>query len=129
MKGTLKVPEIGGLTFSPGTYTSGSSINIAAGTVTLDASSFTNKDDAVFIFNAVSTLTTSAGSEIVLTGGAKKENVFWYLGTALTMGADSTLVGNVYAGSAITIGTNGRIVGRAIAQTAVTCETACIIDA
>jgi hypothetical protein len=56
------------------------------------------------------------------------ENVFWVLGTALTMGADSILLGNVLAGSAITIGTNGKIMGRAIAQTAVTCETACYIE-
>jgi hypothetical protein len=64
----------------------------------------------------------------VLAGGAKKDNVFWVLGTALTMGADSILVGNVLAGSAITIGTNGSIKGRAIAQTAVTCETGCSIE-
>jgi hypothetical protein len=125
--GKTMLAEMGGVTFTPGVYTHESSINIAATNpeVYLDA-----KGDAraVFIFNAGTTLTTSAKSRIVLLNGAKKENVFWILGTALTMGADSILVGNVLAGSAITIGTNAKIVGRAIAQTAVTCETACTIE-
>jgi hypothetical protein len=124
--GEPKLAEIGGMTFIPGLYTYGSSINIALANpmVYLDAG---GDPDAVFIFNAGSTLTTCANSKIVLLNGARIENVFWVLGTALTMGADSILVGNVLAGSAITIGTNGIIMGRAIAQTAVTCETACTI--
>jgi cytoskeletal protein CcmA (bactofilin family) len=119
--------EIGGMTFKAGIHTFGSSINIVATspTVTLDGDGDAN---AVFIFNAGSTLTTSAFSKIELVNGARKENVYWYLGSALTMGANSILVGNVYTGSAITIGTNGKIDGRAIAQTAVTCETACCIE-
>jgi hypothetical protein len=120
--------EMGGVRFGPGLHTHGSSINIALAnpTVYLDAGDL--GEDAVFIFNAGSTLTTCAGSKIVLENGAKEENVFWFLGTALTMGANSTLVGNVFAGSAITMGTRATIEGRAIAQTAVTCETACTIE-
>jgi hypothetical protein len=114
------------VTFKAGVHTHGSAINIAATnpTIYLDAEGDPN---AVFIFIAGTTLTTSAKSEIVLINGASKENVFWFLGTALTMGADSTLVGNVFAGTAITMGTNAKISGRAIAQTAVICETACTI--
>jgi hypothetical protein len=105
----------------------GQQINIALASpvVTLDAG---GNPDSVFIFVAGSTLTTCANSEIVLRNGAKAENVYWVLGTALTMGADSVLVGNVLAGSAITIGTNGKICGRAIAKTAVTCETHCTVE-
>jgi hypothetical protein len=124
--GTNMLAEMGGLTFTAGVHTHGSAINIALASpkVYLDAQGDPN---AEFIFNVGSTLTTCAKSEIVLQGGAKAENVYWFLGTALTMGADSILRGNVLAGSAITIGTNGKIVGRAIAQTAVTCETACTV--
>jgi hypothetical protein len=119
--------EMGGETFLPGIYSYGEGINIALTNpmVVLDAE---GDADAVFIFHAGTTLTTCAGSHIELLNGAKVENVFWVLGTALTMGANSILVGTVLAGSAITIGTNGEIVGRAIAQTAVTCETACTVD-
>jgi hypothetical protein len=125
--GTTMVAEMGGKTFSPGVHTHGSAINIASTNpkVYLDAK---GDPDAVFVFNVGTTLTTCAGSEIVLLDGARKDNVFWVLGTALTMGADSILVGSVLAGSAITMGTNASIMGRAIAQTAVTCETHCTIE-
>jgi hypothetical protein len=72
---------------------------------------------------------TCAASSFNLINGAKAENVFWVLGTSLTMGNDSTLVGNVLAGSAITINRNGVLLGRAIPQAALTCATNCDIDA
>jgi hypothetical protein len=124
--GTSILPEMGGKTFTPGVYShpTALSISLVNPVVTLDAQ---GNPDAVFIFNAGTTLVTCAKSKIVLTGGAKAENVFWVLGTALTLGADSQFVGTVLAGSAITIGTNGVIEGKAIAQTAVTCETGCVV--
>jgi hypothetical protein len=130
MSGTTMLAEMRGLTFTSGVYVHGSAINVALSTgsstkVYLDAEGVPN---AQFVFNIGTTLTTSANSEVVLLNGARADNVFWVLGTALTLGADSILVGNVLAGSAITMGTNAKIFGRAIAQTAVTCETACIVD-
>jgi hypothetical protein len=121
------VAEMGGVVFTPGVHTHEESINIASAnpTVYLDGE---GDPDSVFIFVAGSTLTTCAQSEIVLVNSARPENVYWVLGTAVTMGADSILVGNVLAGSAITIGTNGKIIGRAISQTAVTCQSACRIE-
>jgi len=122
--GVNMIAEMGGMTFTPGTYTHGSAINIALANpiVTLDGE---GDENAVFIFIAGSTLTTCAFSQIVLQNGANAENVFWVLGTSLTMGADSIMVGTFLAGSAVTIGTNGKIWGRVIAQTGVTC-TGCI---
>ena len=118
--------EMGGVTFTPGVYTHGTAITIALTnpTVYLDAQ---DDENAVFIFVAGTTLTTCAGSNIVLLNGAKADRVYWVLGTALTMGAGSSLKGTVLAGTAITIGTNGDICGRAIAQSAVTCETRCTV--
>jgi hypothetical protein len=125
--GTTMLAEMGGVTFLPGVHIHGSSINIALTNpiVYLDAR---GDSSAEFIFNIGTTLTTCANSEIVLLNGAKSDNVFWILGTALTMGAESTLVGNVLAGSAITFGTMGNLLGGAIARTAVTCETACTVE-
>jgi len=118
--------EMGGVTFTPGVYKHGTAITIALAnpTVYLDA---LGDGNAVFIFVAGTTLTTCAGSNIVLINGAKANNVFWVLGTAVTMGAGSSLKGTVLAGTAITIGTNGDICGRAIARTAVTCATHCTV--
>lgn len=125
----LEPAQIGGsITFYPGVYTAGISINIAltSPNITLDAR---GDPDAQFVFKVATTLVTCAKSHMLLVNGAKKENIYWVIGTALTMGADSVLVGNVLVGSAVTIGTNGWISGRVIAQTAVTCETHCTIDA
>jgi hypothetical protein len=74
--------EMGGETFPPGIHSYGEGINIALNNpkVVLDAQ---GDGDAVFIFHAGTTLTTCAGSRIELKNGAKVENVFSVLGTAL----------------------------------------------
>ena len=111
-----------GLTFTPGTYTHASAIFIGFSnptTVTLDGEA---DENAVFIFIAGTTLTTGIGNQIVLKNGAKAENVFWVIGTALTVGDGSIMFGTFLVGSAVTIGTNAKIWGRIIAQTAITCN-------
>ena len=114
-------PELGGLTFLPGTYTHGSAISIGVlnHIVTLDGG---GDENAVFIFIAGSTLTTSPLSQIVLQNGAKAGNVFWVIGTALVVGNGSIMVGTFLVGTAVTIGENAKIWGRVIAQTAVACN-------
>lgn len=123
--GTPMIANIGGVTFSPGTYVHPSAVGIPAATnVYLDAGGDPN---AVFIFKVGSALTTGAGVKIVLQNGAVPENVYWLLGSALTTGAGNLLVGTIMAGSAITIGTNTQICGDVIAQTSVTCGGVCNI--
>ena len=113
--------EIGGMTFLPGIYRSGSAINFAHGTeVTLDGNGESNPE---FIFIAGSTLVTAADTTFILTNGAKAENVVWALGTAATLGARSRVAGSIMAGTAITFGTNSKLYGCALAQTAVTFES------
>ena len=124
---SLASGELGGKTFTPGVYRYSGALTIspASGKVYLDAKGNRN---AKFIFYATTTLTTAARTQIVLKNGASPANVYWILGTAATLGADSILKGTLIAGSAITIGSNGRIRGRAIAQTAVTCASACYVQ-
>jgi hypothetical protein len=113
--------EIGGKTFTPGTYRSGSAINFAYGTtVTLDG---LNQPNPVFLFIAGSTLVTAANTNFILLNGAKAENVLWALGTAATLGAKSVLQGSILAGTAITFGTQAKLHGCALAQSAVTFES------
>ncbi|KAJ1483113.1 hypothetical protein T484DRAFT_1896588 [Baffinella frigidus] len=114
--------EIGGETFTPGTYRSGSAINFASGTVvTLDGR---NQANPVFLFQAVSTLVTAANTAVILQNGATAENVLWALGTAATLGANSVLPGSILAGSAITFGANSELLGCALAQTTISFESA-----
>merc|ERR1719491_111362 len=113
------IADIGGLTFSPGTYVHPSAVGIPAATnVYLDAGGDPN---AVFIFKMGSTLTTGAGVKIVLQNGAVPENVYWLLGSTLTTGTGNLLVGTITAGTSIAIGANTQICGDVIAQSSVTC--------
>jgi hypothetical protein len=120
----LSVPmdiEIGGKTFTPGTYRSGSAITFAYGTVvTLDGLYEPNPE---FLFIAGSTLVTAADTHFILTNGAKAENVLWALGTDATIGANSVVEGSILAGNAITFGTKSELRGCALAQSAVTFES------
>jgi hypothetical protein len=119
------IKEIGGHTFMPGAYRSGTAINLAAGTVTLNGD---GNPDSVFLFQAGSTFITAADTSIVLINGAQAKNVIWALGTAATLGARSVVEGSILAGTAITVGTNARIHGCAIAMTAVTLDGEGYVD-
>jgi hypothetical protein len=113
--------EIGGLTFTPGTYRSDSAINFAHGTVvTLDGLNETNPE---FRFIAGSTLVTAADTSFILINGAKAEKVLWALGSAATLGARSVVEGSILAGTAITFGTKSILHGCALALSAVTFES------
>lgn len=100
-----------GSVFVAGSYSSPSTL-LNNGTITLNGDA-----DDVFIFTAVSALTTGAGSTIVLTGGAQECNVFWRLGSAATLGAGSRMVGTVIAQSSISAVTGATIAGKLFAQT------------
>ena len=78
--------NLGGMTLGPGLYKSTSSLSISSGDLTLDARGHAN---AVFIFQMASTLTTTPGRAVVLSGGAKASNVFWQVGSSATLGTTS----------------------------------------
>src|SRR6185436_10431025 len=65
--------NLGGQTLTPGLYKSTSSLEISSGDLTLDAQGDAN---AIFIFQIASTLTTTSGRQVILSGGAKAANIF-----------------------------------------------------
>jgi hypothetical protein len=109
---TIGTVDIGGKTFTPGVYTSGSSIGLT-GTVTLDGGGDPN---AAFVFQAGSTLTTASASKVVLINGAQSCNVFWQVGSSATLGTYSTLRGSILALTSITVTTGVTIDGRVLAS-------------
>ena len=112
--------DLGATTLSPGLYASTSSLALS-GTVTLNALGHSN---AIFIIRTASTLTTAAGSHVVLTGGAKASNVIWLVGTSATLGANSDFQGIILADQSVTMNTGAHLVGSALARTgAVTLDT------
>jgi hypothetical protein len=104
--------DIGGLSLASGVYNSTSSFAIT-GNLTLDAMGDSN---AVWIFQAGSTLITSSGSNVILTGGAKAENVFWQVGSSATLGTNSQFTGSVLALTSITVNTGTSVDGRLLAS-------------
>jgi hypothetical protein len=109
---TIGTADIGGKTLTPGIYTSGSSIGLT-GTVTLDAGGNPN---AVFVFQAGSTLTTASASKVVLINGAQSCNVFWQVGSSATLGTYSSLRGSILALTSITVTTGVTVDGRVLAR-------------
>ena len=105
--------NLGGQTLPPGLYKSTSSLAISSGDLTLDAQGDAN---AVFIFQMASTLTTTVGRQVILSGGAKAANVFWQVGTSATLGTNSVFQGNILADQSITLTTGATLNGRALTR-------------
>lgn len=104
--------ELGGLTLLPGVHQDSSSFAIT-GTLTLDAQGDSN---AVWIFQAGSTLITAASSTVSLINGAQARNVFWQVGSSATLGTHSIFRGTILALTSITMTTGAMIEGRTLAS-------------
>lgn len=113
-----------GIELSPGLYSTTSPLTLT-GTVTLNA---LGDPDAIFIIRTSSSLTTSAGSKVVLTGGAQAKNVVWLVGTTATLGSDSIFQGTILADQSITLNSGARLTGRVLSRTgAVTLDASVIV--
>jgi hypothetical protein len=106
--------NIGGLTLTPGLYKSTSSLAISSGDVTFDAKGNAN---AVFIIQIATTLTTTSGRKVILSGGALCSNIFWQVGSSATFGTTSVFKGIILAMQSITFNTGATLNGKALART------------
>jgi len=123
--GGMAIPlEIGGKTYAPGVYTAPAGTEAITGILTLSGK-------GTYIFQIPTAMTTAAGapgvpaSQVILTGGAVAQDVFWETGTAaVTLGTYSIFAGTIMAHTSITLGTGAVLNGRAQAQIgAVTLDT------
>jgi ketosteroid isomerase-like protein len=102
--------QLGGLTITPGTYTSaGGSFLITGSDLTLDAQGDAN---AIWVFQMATTLTVGAPGfprSVILINGAQAKNVFWQVGSAATINAagGGTMAGTIIAPAGVTFSTAG----------------------
>jgi len=115
--GRVKSASIGGFigagqTLAPGVYNATSSLDVG-GSLTLDADGDPN---AVFIFQAGSTLGTDTGTTVLLSNGAQACNVFWQVGSSATLKTSSAFAGTILALTSIAVQTGDTITGRVLAR-------------
>ena len=106
--------NLGGLTLSPGVYTSTGPLTID-GDVTLNG---LGNPNGVFIIRAPS-LTVTPGSRVILMSSAQAKNVIWQVGTDAIIGANTVVEGTILAGQNVTVDTGAVINGSVVAQTGV----------
>jgi hypothetical protein len=104
--------DLSGLTLTAGVYRAPGALGLT-GALTLDAQGDAN---AVFIFQAASTLITASASHVNLINGAQPCNVFWQIGSSATFGTTSVFVGNVMALTSISLNNGVTLQGRALAR-------------
>ncbi|HSP30129.1 MAG TPA: ice-binding family protein [Ilumatobacteraceae bacterium] len=95
-----------------GVYT-GDALDLT-GALTLDGQ---NDPNAVFVFQAASTLVTASTSTITLINGANPCNVFWQVGSSATLGTGSVFVGTILAHVSVSVNDGVVVHGRALART------------
>ncbi|MEX2485224.1 MAG: ice-binding family protein [Brumimicrobium sp.] len=105
--------NIGGLTLTPGLYKSTSSLEISSGDVTFDAK---GDENAVFIIQIASSLTTTSGRQVILSGGAQAGNIFWQVSSSASFGTTTVFKGVVMALESITFDTGASLEGKALAR-------------
>ena len=112
--------DLGGGTLVPGVYKSATGLSLT-GTVTLNAGGDPN---AVWVFQAGSTLTTASNSTVLFVNGAQPCNVFWQVGSSATLGTNTTFAGTILALTSVTLQTGTSVDGRVLARNgAVTLDT------
>jgi hypothetical protein len=112
----LAAGNIGGLTLGPATYKWSSAVLIPS-TVTLSGG-----PNDVWIFQIAQGLTVSPGVQIILSGGALPEHVFWATGQTTALDTTVQFKGIVISSADITVNTNASVNGRLLAKTAVTLD-------
>ena len=105
-----------GQTLAPGVYQWSSNVTIPTNLV------LSGDSNGVWIFQISGTLDISAAMQVVLSGGAQTQNIFWQVAGQTTLGTTSVFYGNILDQTAIVLNTGATLNGRALAQSAVTLD-------
>jgi hypothetical protein len=111
--------DLGGITLSKGVYSSGAAAVSLSGTLKLDGGmGESGTSNSIFILQIGGVLSTAALSRIELTGGAQASHVFWAVGGAVNLGAQSTMEGTIMSEGALSLGDGAVVNGRVLSLAA-----------
>ena len=112
--------DLGGLTLKPGVYCFNSSAGLT-GNLTFDAN---GDPKAIWFIQIMSTLGVVDNAQMKVIGGGSSCNVFWQVGSSVTIGKNAVVMGNMFSLASVTLNTGASVSGRALARTgAVTMDT------
>jgi hypothetical protein len=112
--------NIGGKTLPPAVYKWGTGVLIPTN-VTLSGG-----PNDVWIFQIAQNLTVSAATQVILSGGALPENIYWQVFGAVELDTTSHFEGVILSQTSIVLNTGASVNGRLLAQTAVTLDATSI---
>ena len=112
----LGAGNIGGMTLAAGIYKFGTGLLIPT-SLTL-----AGKATDVWIFQIAQNLTISSAAQIVLSGGARSQNVFWQVSGLVDVDTTAHVEGIVMSQTSIALHAGASINGRLLAQTAITLD-------
>ncbi len=114
----LHAGDVSGKTLAPGLYKWGTNVLINTD-VTLAGSA-----NDVWIFQIAGDVLQASNTQVLLSGGAVAENVFWQVGggTGVVLDTGASFKGIVIAEKGVTVKTGATVNGRLLSQTAVTLE-------
>jgi hypothetical protein len=97
--------------FTTGVYTFAENVLIGSD-ITFDGDA-----NHVFIIQISGNLEQAGGKEVILSGGALAENIFWQVAGTVAVGATAKMKGILLAGTAVTFGAQSSLNGRVLTQT------------
>jgi hypothetical protein len=106
--------NFGSVTFKAGVFKCAVNVTIPT-SMTLSGSA-----TDVFVFEITGKLTQSAATQVILTGGALPQNVFWVVSGNVDIGTTATMQGVILGQTLINMQTGSTEHGRLLAQSAVT---------
>jgi hypothetical protein len=111
---------INGETLTPGVYTFTSDISFTSD-ITFDGGA-----DDIFIIQTSKNVIAGSGAAVILSGGAKPENIFWQVAGFVDVGTTAHLEGVFLVATQAVFKTGSSLNGRVLTQTACTLDRATI---
>jgi len=117
----LGAGSIEGLTLERGIYKWSTNVGFT------DSVTFHGSPTDVWIMQTSGSLIVDSGARMILTGGAKAENIFWQIAGQATIGTSSHVEGIILSKTIIALQTGSSMNGAALSQTAVNMDAATVV--